>query len=314
MAQTPSDYPQLAAWKRHHRHCAARSGAHLLAHPIQSLLTAMVMAIALLLPAALYVVLNNLERLGQSWDTRPKLSVYLKPQYDPQALETLKNSLTQRSPSFSWTYLSPSDALASLNRISGLTDALKGLDHNPLPATLVIQQSPTNSNPQSLLALADELEHHPLVDQLDKDMDWVQKLQKALQLGQKIVAGLAGLLGAGLLIVIGNTLRLDIENRREEIRVTKLLGATPAFIRRPFLYLGSYYGLLGGALACISLSLCLAYLRHASAPLAAAYQTDFMLQGLGFLGSLALIALSAGLGLVGAFIAVGRQLGHIEPK
>lgn len=314
-ASTPSpSHPALAAWKRHHRDCAQRSLYHLRRYPLQSLLTASVMAIALLLPAALWVCLHNLEHLGQHWDARPKLMLYLKPQAEDTAIETLKNHLQNRPGLADVLVFTPQQALDSLNSLTSLGDALSGLDHNPLPTTLIIQQSPGVVGMQTLQALAKEMQTHPLVDLAELDQAWLITLNHAIALGQTFAQGLAALLGVGLLIVVGNTLRLDIENKRDEIRVLKLLGATNAFIRRPFLYLGGYYGLMGGLLACIALALCLAYLRQASQPLAEAYPTLQILQGLGFSGSLLLLVISTGLGLLGAFVAVGRHLGHIQPK
>lgn len=146
------------------------------------------------------------------------------------------------------------------------------------------------------------------------DMEWVRRLRELMILGKKIVAALAGLLGLGVLLAIGNTIRLAIENRREEIVVAKLVGGTNSFVRRPFIYSGGWYGFMGGILACIIVSLGYWVLEGTVARLATLYQSDFELSGLGFAGNVQLLLTGIVLGWLGAWLAVGRHLATIEPK
>ncbi len=304
---------RLQAWKDHHRASAHDSLLRLWRAPIQSLLTASVIAIALMLPAALWVALNNIQQLGEGWDASPKISVYLKPQMDTTAIDTLKTQLQNRPGIKHVEYVSPEQALASLNTMAGFGETLKGLNRNPLPPTLILTPIFNAVDVAQIQTITDDIAKQPIVDQVDLDMAWVRRLNQWLELGKQCAWGLAGLLSFGLLIVVGNTIRLGIENRRDEILIIKLVGGTNGFIRRPFLYAGAWYGLFGGVIASIALAISFLCLRSATAELAAAYQTDFILSGLGVLGSLVLIALSGLIGLCGAALAVGRHLGDVEP-
>jgi cell division transport system permease protein len=311
-AQKHPGRPALEAWKAHHRQSARDSFRRLWAAPIQTLVTATALAIALMLPAALLVALNNLARLGDSWDASPKLSVYLKPQMDTRASDALMAQIRQAPGIKQVIYISPDDALKKLQHLGGFAESLQGLERNPLPPTLVVSPLLDNLNLSALEALAQQLRQEPIVDQVDLDMLWVVRLQHWLRLGRQFALGLGALLSLGAMIVVGNTIRLTIENRRDEIRVIQLVGGTNGFIRRPFLYAGAWMGLLGGLLASLGLAVGFAWLRYISRDLADTYQTDFVLQGLGFFGSLGLMLLSSLLGLVGAALAVGRHLRHSD--
>lgn len=305
---------QLQAWKLHHQQSALDSFRRLRKTPIQSLLTACVIAIALMLPAALWVALNNIEQLGEGWDASPKISVYLKPQMDMVAIDALKNQLMARPGVKQVVYISPDEALNKLKTMAGFGETLQGLAHNPLPPTLIVTPVFNAVDIEQIQAITNDIAKEPIVDQVDMDMAWVRRLQQWLALGKQCAYGLAGLLSFGVLIVVGNTIRLAIENRRDEILIIKLVGGTNGFIRRPFLYTGAWYGLLGGLVASVALAICFMLLRNATRDLAAAYQTDFILSGLGFAGTVILVTCSAIIGLLGAILAVGRHLQEIEPR
>ncbi len=174
--------------------------------------------------------------------------------------------------------------------------------------------TPATGDPATLENLRQRLLAESSVDDVTLDMDWVQRLHAIMIVGRQLVLGLAGLLGLGVLLLIGNTIRLEIESRRDEIVVIKLVGGTDGFVRRPFLYTGAWYGLIGGLLACLLVSTCIASLSDAVHQLAAAYQSQFWLQGLGLSGCVLLIFGCVLLGLVGAWLAVGRHLRAVEPR
>ncbi|VUD53670.1 Cell division protein FtsX [Thalassocella blandensis] len=298
----------------HHRESFYESLSRLIGAPIQSFMTAAVVAIALALPATLLVALNNFAQLGQSWEVNPKISVFLNVRARATAMEQLIAEIKTYTDVAQVDFLSPEQALQDFQQFSGFGEALSSLEENPLPATIIVTPSVGAMAPDRLRALADKIAASAIVEEVSMDMAWVRRLQELMALGKKVVLALASLLGIGVLLVIGNTIRLAIENRRDEIVVSKLVGGTNSFVRRPFLYSGLWYGLLGGGLACCIVMAGYLVVEPSVARLAALYQSEFDLQGLGFTGAIQLMALSAGLGLCGAWLAVSRHLSDIEPS
>ncbi len=302
------------AWWAHHRTSAITSLVRLLKTPLQTLLTALVVAIALALPATLLMALNNLHQVGQAWDSSPKISVYLDARARDLAIQTLRGELEAMPEVARLLYISPEQAALDFQRMSGFGAALEALDENPLPPTMVITPVPGAREPMQLQRLAERLAENPLVDDVRLDMEWVRRLHELMILGKRALYALASLLALGVLIALGNTIRLVIENRRDEIVVTKLVGGTDGFVRRPFLYTGGWYGFMGGLLACALVAAGHWTLSGSVARLAATYQSNFELAGLGPMGNLGLLALSSLLGWLGAWLAVSRNLGQIQPK
>nr|WP_246125022.1 permease-like cell division protein FtsX [Exilibacterium tricleocarpae] len=303
---------RFGAYFSHHRTTAIESLVRLLATPVQSLLTWLVVAIALALPTVLYLGLVNIERLGDGWQGSPKLSVFLHQRASDEAIQKVSDYLLTKPEVAVVDYISATQALDEFQAYSGFGEVLETLDSNPLPGVLVVQPEAAVTAAQ-LQALSEELRAHAVVDDLRLDLDWVRRLQQIMALGQRLVLALGGLLALGVLLAIGNTIRLAIENRRDEIVVVKLVGGTNAFVRRPFLYTGWWYGVGGGLLAWVVLGLGLWGLSGPVAQLAELYQSDFRLQGLGWPASVYLVAGSGLLGWCGAWVAVGRHLGAIEP-
>lgn len=301
------------AYLAHHKASAADSFRRLLASPVQSLMTALVMAIALALPATLLVSLNNVQQLGAAWDSGPRVTLFLNSAARQAAIDKLQNQLEAELVVASVMYISAEQALADFERESGMGSALRSLDKNPLPPALVVTPQPLVSVAQ-LQQLADKVQQSALVEDVLYDQAWIKRLYQILHIGERLVMGLGGLLIAGVLLVIGNTIRLAIENRRDEIVIIKLVGGTDAFVRRPFLYTGLWYGLAGGILAWLLLTLGLAGLSGPVTELASLYQSDFRLQGLGFGDSLGLLCLASLVGWLGAWLTVGRQLNQINPE
>lgn len=298
----------------HHRASFTSSVARLVAAPLQTLMTSLVVAIALALPATLLLALNNFQQLGDSWDANPKLSVYINTKAREAAIENLVKSLERRDDVARVEYFTAEQVLADFQHNSGFGETLASLDDNPLPATLVISPKAAAMEPISLRKLSQDIAKEAIVEEVVYDMDWVRRLREIMLLGETIVLALASLLGLGVLLAIGNTVRLAIENRREEILVSKLVGGTNAFVRRPFLYTGGCYGLFGGVMAAFIVVIAYWAISGSVYRLAQLYQSDFQLAGLGFSGFLALAALGALLGWFGAWLAVARQLSKIEPS
>jgi cell division transport system permease protein len=301
------------AWMAHHSTTAIDSLLRLMQTPIQSLMTWLVVAIAVALPAVLYIALTNVQSIGYSWQDSSQISVFLHKTVNENQAEDLRKRWEGRNEVATVTYVSPTSALEEFKVASGLGTVVDSLDENPLPGVLLVQPGLAGNTPVALATLEQDLKADPLVADVRIDMQWVKRLHQFMTLAQRVVIALASLLALGVILVIGNTIRLAIENRRDEILVVKLVGGTDAYVRRPFLYTGLWYGLGGGLLALVLLGIGLSWLAGPVAQLADLYQSNFRLQGLGFIHSLQLVLLSGVTGLLGAWIAVGRHLSLIQP-
>ena len=303
-----------AAWRDHHKRSFLASYQRLLATPIQTGLTLLVIAIALALPAVLYVCLANVQGLGQGWQSNTQISVYLTPKTRLEDAKRLMVQVTEFPSVKSVKLIDADTGLAEFQEYSGLGDSLRQLEDNPLVHVLEVIPVASISELSTLKALSVELAKYNLVDDVQIDMNWLRRLYSMINLAEHLVTGLALLLALGVLLIIGNTIRLAIENRRKEIIVSKLVGATNSFVRRPFLYTGFLYGLAGGLLASLILLLLITWLAGPIGQLVDAYNTDYTLQGMGVMQIISLVAAAALLGWVGAWTAVGRHLRYIEPS
>lgn len=275
-------------------------------------MTWLVIGIAIALPTGLWVVLDNLSQLSGQLDRPAQLSVFLQMDAQAQDARSLALTLAQRDDIHSATFIDRDQALTEFVQRSGMGELAQGLAENPLPHLLLID--PVAASPDTLAALRGELEALPEVQEALLDTLWLQRLQSLMTLGRRAVQLLAALLLAAVVLVLGNTIRLAIESRRDEIVIVKLVGGTDAFVRRPLLYTGLWFGLGGGVVAAILVALGTLLLAAPVNALSGAYQSSFMLQGLGLVNSLQLVLLGALLGLAGAWLAVARHLKAIEPR
>ncbi|WP_299585203.1 permease-like cell division protein FtsX [uncultured Microbulbifer sp.] len=301
------------AWIDHHRHVARESLHRFLATPMASAMTALVIAIALALPAALQLGLANFQRAVAGWDGQPQISVFLHKDARAAVVESFATKLRGDPAIAEVTYISSEEALAEFEQASGLGDLLVGLDANPLPAVLLLRPRDTG-NSEKMQALVENLRDHALSDSVVLDLAWVQRLTQLTELGQRLSAGLALLLALGVILVVVNTIRLHIESRREEILVVKLVGGTNAFVRRPFLYSGLCYGAFGGLLAWCLLLGAVLLLSGPISSLSSSYGSSYTLAGPGISYFTGLIGGAALLGLLGAWLAASRHLRAIEPS
>ncbi|MET0356245.1 MAG: permease-like cell division protein FtsX [Cellvibrio sp.] len=302
------------AYVAHHSTSAIESLLRLLATPFQSLMTWLVIAIAVAIPAALYIGFANLQQLGESWEGSSQVSVFLRPETSDAKAEEMRSKLAKREDIAKVVYVSPAQAITEFKAQSGLGEVVDSLEKNPLPGTLLVTPRLQNGSDAAMTSLEQSLIADPAVADVRLDLQWVKRLQQIMMLGKKMVYGLGGLLALGVLLVIGNTIRLAIENRREEILVVKLVGGTDAYVARPFLYTGLWYGIGGGLLALAILGIGFFWVSSTVEQLALLYQSNFRLQGLGFFGSMQLVLLAGLTGLVGAWIAVERHLLQIQPR
>jgi len=284
----------------------------LAAQPFASLLTILVIATALALPAGLRVAVNNADAVSDSWQGAADFTVYLKLDVSEEAARRTVHALEARADVASVTLIDRDAALAEFRARSGFGEALDALGGNPLPHTLVV--SPASGVATDVEALAKAIGTLPETDLVQVDTAWVARLRAMLALADRLVDFATVLLALAVAIVIGNTIRLEINNRSVEIEVTKLVGGTDGFIRRPFLYLGLCYGLAGAVVALAVVAVALLLLGPPVRALAALYGSGFSLAGLSLRESGILLAGGAILGWAGAGLAAARHLRAIEPK
>ncbi len=296
------------AWVESHRASLLDSLRRLGKQPIGSFFTCMVMAVALSLPMGLSLLLSNVERLGGSWQRAAQISLYLQLEASPAEGESLRDQIKGIPGVADAEYVGRDQALEEFQQQSGLGEALKELPENPLPGVVLV--TPNEVDKPALEALRQKLSELPKVQQAQLDLVWVERLAAILKLGDRFVFGLTVLLVSALLLVIGNTIRLHIENRRTE----KLVGGTDSYVRRPFLYMGALYGFGAGLLSWGVLAFGLNWLNDAVVGLAGLYGSDFALAGVPVADGLSLLLGAVLLGYIGAWIAVARHLRELAPK
>jgi cell division transport system permease protein len=276
-------------------------------------MTILVIGVTLALPAALHLIVKNASFVSGHWENALDFSVYLKTEVSLADAQRLTDIIRQRADVEQVTLIPADVALEEFKALSGFGSSLDHLRVNPLPHTLLVRPSIAN-NEQTVILLNEELGNLPEADFVQVDTEWVQRFLAILDILQRAIVIGSALLGAAIVIIIGNTIRLDIQNRREEIEVTKLIGASNAFVRRPFLYSGLWYGLGGGLLALTLIAYGLFALREPVARLSGLYNSSFTILSLDLQESLLIIGTGVLLGLVGSWVAATRHMRRIEPR
>jgi cell division transport system permease protein len=305
---------QLKAYALDNKQVAKQSFIRLCQQPVTSLMTWFVIGIALALPVSMYVALSNVQQLSKRWDGETQISVFLKIAIDQEDAEKLQVEIKAWPEVQSVALISKEQGMSDFEEYSGVPKVLTRLEKNPLPIVLEVLPKKESSDAEQAALLLTRLQALPQADLAQLDLDWVKRLAVILIIGEKITFFLVMLLSLGVLLVIGNTIRLEIENRRREIIVIKLIGGTDAFIRRPFLYTGFWYGLGGGLFATIMVAAGLALLSEPVAKLAGLYGSDYGLMTLSFIDTLSLWLMSGFLGLFGAWFAVAKHLDELQPS
>lgn len=301
----------LRRWAALHAQSFTGAVARLAREPIATTMTVLVIAIALALPSGLRVLVGNATALSTGWQSAADFGVYLEPEVSEARARALVGEVGARPDVAHVELVTSAEALADFRERSGFGAALDALEHNPLPHTIVVR--PAGGPEADLESLAAALGAHAEVDFVQLDTEWVERLRAILTLATSIVDVVSAVLGVGVALVIGNTIRLEINNRAAEIEIVKLVGGTDAFIRRPFLYLGFVYGLAGAGAAAVLIMVVLVLLKEPAAALADLYGSDFRPGGLSFLDACVLIGGGAALGWAGAALATARHLQAIEP-
>ena len=282
--------------------------------PFSALLTVLVIGIALALPACLHVLVQNVRAASGGWSNALDVSVYMKPGPSLDDTKRAAERIGKRRDVSNVTVVKADDALAEFRRNSGFGEALDALKDNPLPHALIVRPAQEFRGPGQVGGLVAELKRLPGVDIVQLDTEWVSRFNAILDIVRRIVLLAAALFALGILVIVGNTIRLDIENRRDEIEVTKLVGGSDAFVRRPFLYSGAWYGLGGGLIAWLVVAVVILILGEPVRRIAGLYGSNYALQGLGGAGVGALMIGGIALGWLGSYIAATRELRGIEPK
>lgn len=305
---------RLRAYAKVHAQASIFSLGRISRNPVSSFMTIAVIAIALAMPSGLHLLLKNFQGVSAGWDNAAQISLFLKQDIDAGDVERLRTTLTGMAEIDRVSVITPEQALAEFRRLSDFGDALKALDDNPFPTVLLVEPTLAHSAPAAAEALVERLRNLSGVDVAQMDMEWVERWYALMEIGKRAVLILAILLAMAVLLIIGNTIRLAIQSRRDEIEVQKLIGASDAFIRRPFLYSGFWHGLFGAVLAWILVNVSLLMLNGPVQRLSLLYDGNFRLRSLNLGTSMLLILAGILLGYIGARIAVGRHLRDIEPS
>ena len=294
-------------WLDQHLYSVVSSLGRAVRRPWATLLTVGVMAVAFALPLGLWLALQNVGHFAGDVQQSREIDLFLTPETPVARAQALAETLRARDDVASVELRTPDQGLADFRQRSGLADSLDLLDGNPLPALLVVVPEGDEAR------LVAALEALPETDLLQHDAAWRERLTGWMGFGERLTWVLAALFGLGALLVVGNTVRLDIQSRREEIGVLQLLGASDGFIRRPFVYLGAWYGLAAGALALGLLTLAALALRDPLAALARSYGSPFALSGLDPLGAALVVLAATIVGWLGAWLVTGHFLRQTRP-
>ena len=301
----------MNTWLSHHWHAFFLALRRLVGAPLVSLLNITVIGVAFSLPAGVYMLLGNAQSFSGQLSGAPQLSVFLKLGTDKDAIEKLESHLRQHPQIASFRFISKNKALEQLKQENGLADAINSLTRNPLPDAFIIDAK--SISPETLKQLRTEMLKWPDSKHVQLDSDWIERLNALLKIGQIALLILTALLGFALIVVTFNTIRLQILTKRDEIEVSKLIGATSNFIRRPFLYFGAIQGVAGGAIAWLIVALVINLINSELTNLVRLYAVDFQLHHISFEDSIGLLLFSSWLGWVGSWLSVASHLRKIEP-
>ena len=294
----------------HHKEAIKYSLSRLWQSSLSTWITLAAIAIALSLPSSLYLFLSNLKTLADEKREVPTISIFLKQNVSEQLANDIGGLIEERREIDKVVFISRGEALAEMSKAAGFDQILETLTENPLPHVLVItpQLQIIGQSESDMEELVKKLKKYPEVDQVLIDIEWVKRLRGIFTLTERAILIISILLALTVLLVIGNTIKLNIENRKEEIEVSTLIGATNAYIQRPFLYTGFWYGLFGGILSLVFVNLAIFSLIEPVNTLAHLYHGNFTIRGLGFFNTLTILFFSSLLGLIGAWVAVGSHL------
>lgn len=297
----------------HHRYALHEGLRRLYRNPLANLMTLLVIGIALAAPMGLYLVLQNMQVLSQGWDRGTSISLFLKQNINPIQAEQLAQQLRLQQTIAQVNYISPETGLHQFEREAGFNQVLHALPSNPLPAVLQIQPASSLETPAEIRGLLTMLKQLPEVQVAQLDMEWIKRLYSLVTVGQRAVVVLASFIGIAVLLIIANTIRLTVQSDRYELEMIALMGATPGFIRRPFIYAGALYGIVGGGVAVGLLMIAIAWLYQPMQQLLGLYNSQFHLIGLGPMLVAILLLGGMALGAIGSWLVLAQHLRRLKP-
>ncbi len=297
-----------------HAHALFSSLGRLFKNPFTSIMTIVVMAIAISLASGFYLLIVNMQQLTGKIESTQQISLFLKSSVSDKSAKQLAKQIRKNTLLNEVILISKDQALKEFKKYSGFGDALNVLDSNPLP--VVLKVSPKNSldNVYTMEKLITEFNQLPQVDFTQMDMQWLERLQSMMQIMQRGATLLSILLGIAVLFITGNTIRLELQNRRNEVQIAKLVGATHSFIQRPFLYTGFWLGFLSGIAAWLLVSLMIIVLQSPIERLSILYDGAFSVLYLNFTETILLLIMTSCLGILGAWTVLHYQLQQIKPE
>lgn len=302
----------MRSWLRHHALSFAQTMRRFAASPFASLLNAIVIGVTLALPLGGHVLLANLQQFARGLVTDAQVSVFLAPDASKSDIAEIDKRLRGTPRVTRVEFVGREQALAGLKRTPGMAEVVAALRDNPLPDAFVVTLAA--DEPELARRLQQEIKNLPRVAHVQVDSAWVQRVGGLLKFGRTAVVLMTTLLSLALVAVTFNTIRLQILTQRDEIELSKLIGATNAYIRRPFYYLGALQGIFGGLAACVIVELAIFVLNRDLAGLATLYGANARLQLLSLSDALAVLAFAAALGWLGTFLSVSQHLHRIEPR
>jgi len=302
----------MNTWLSLHWHAFFLALRRLASTPYASLLNIIVIGVAFSLPTGVYILLENLQTFSGQTSGEPQLSLFLELDTDKAMIAKIESRLKQHPQVANFQFISKDSALKQLKQGSGLTDVVDSLTQNPLPDAFIINAK--SAAPEVLEQLRAEIQKWPKAEHVQLDSAWTKRLEALLKLGQLAVLILTALLSFALVVVTFNTIRLQILTKRDEIEVSKLIGATSGFIRRPFLYFGAIQGVAGGVIAWLIIAIVIHLINSELTNLVQLYAIDLHLYHLSFEDSISLLLFSSWLGWIGAWLSVASHLWQIEPK
>jgi cell division transport system permease protein len=282
--------------------------------PLASLMTIGVLGLSITLPSTLYIMVKNTEKITAGWEQASEISLFLKPDLNAASAQQLVARLNTWKEIDTVVFIPADDALQEFQQLSGLGDAIAYLERNPLPDVVLVTPNEKYASPSAAQGLLNKLTQQREVDIGKLDIEWLERLYAVISIASDLVTLIGLLLFIAVVLIIGNTIRLNILNKHDEIVIMKLVGATDAFIHRPFLYTGFWYGLLGGLIAWFAVIIILWWMDSSISHFAALYQKEFNITGLTGSALLTMLGLSVLLGLLGSLISVQRHVRQIEPK
>ena len=309
----PATSNKIAAYFLHHLQSLIFSLGKIYQAPITTIMTVAVIGITLSLPGGFYLFLKNIEAMSGEFRSSTQITLYLKLDLDEKNARTFEKLVAETNDVASTKFISRHESLEAFRQSSGFGKSIDTLASNPLPHTIIVEPN-GNADTFAVKNLLNLLQSFPEVDIAKLDTEWLERLYTILEIAKRSVAIITLLFAFAVLLIIGNTIRLDIQNRYQEIIVTKLIGATNAFIRRPFLYGGLWYGLLGGLISWLIVEIGYLSISGPLNKLNVLYQAELNFITFSFSDFIILIGVSSLLGLTGSWIAVARHLNQIEPS